>query len=154
MFWRPRDLGLRSHVAVGIAALALVIVDSVVAGTRGGVGASSPSIGGREPPLRMIGHAVVADAVTSGHDEIWTLHCFLPRRGRRCEVFELSPRNGIEVGDFFVPRPATSLFYGAGRLWVTGGRRISAIDPVTHRIATSRLAAGSVGSLAFRGSRA
>lgn len=153
LFWRLRDLRIYSHAAIGIAVLALLGVDATVAGVRSGDAAQVVSIGGHEPHSRPIGRVAYADAVTSGHGVIWTLHCSR-HAGRHCEVALGSPPKGVEASVLAVPRPASHLFYGAGRVWIAGGGRISAIDPRTHRIATLRLAGGTVASMAFRGSRA
>jgi hypothetical protein len=154
LFWRWRDLRLHGHVAIGIAVLALLAVDSTVVGARSGEAAPVMSIGGHPPPARLIGDGFLADAVTSGHGEIWTLRCFAPRPHRRCEVFEIDPSTGVEISAFLIPRPASNLFYGADRLWATGGGRITAIDPVSHHVATERRAGGTIRSMAFHGSTA
>jgi hypothetical protein len=157
LFWRWRDLRLYSHVAIGIAVMALVVVDSTVAGVRGGDSPSpGPSIGGHQTVGRLIGRGSYADAVTSGHGEIWSLDCARSPRGagRRCFVAEIDPTDGTEVTSVQVPAPASSLFYGAGRVWLSGGPRLTAIDPRSGAVTSELLSGGTIRSMAFRGPRA
>jgi hypothetical protein len=154
MFWRLRDTGLRSHVVIGVAALALVVVDSVVAGSRGsGEAQAQPSIGGHQTPV-AVGHGSRAKAVASGHGRIWAL-VEVGRTGRYF-VGEIDPRNDEALDTIRVPGPASYVFYGAGHVWVSGRHgstaRLSAIDPRTGRVLTLRLRGdGALSSMAFAG---
>ncbi len=109
---------------------------------------------GAHPPVGAVaGARLVAQAVTSGHGSIWTLNCRVPRHGR-CVVTKVDPRTEVAGPAVKVPRPASRLFYGAGHVWVAGGRRITAVAPATGAVATARLPGGPVDSMAFHGDRA
>lgn len=150
MFWRPRDLGLRSHVAVGIAALALVGVDASVAATRGG-GGEAPTFSIADPATSFhLGPHLHAEGVASGHRRLWVLVRHDPDHYR---VEDLRPSNLETIRSIPVPSGATGIYFGAGRVWVSSAAAITAIDPASGRSQTHALGS-TVDSMAFVGSTA
>jgi hypothetical protein len=157
MFWRLRDLGVPSYIAVGSALLALVVADSVTAGVRsdGSSAATPPAVVHLASGTRGLLAGAKAVSVASGRGEIWALagpssHAVA---GRVAE--EIDPKTGRVLRSVPVPAPATYVFYGAHRVWVSGAGRVSAVNPSTGHVLTRSLGRGvAVQSMAFHGSRA
>lgn len=163
MFWRLRDLRVPGTVALGGAALALVVVDSVVAGTRGGSPAAPPA-----PPVPHVSArlgmlpGVITESVAAGRGRIWALVDKPSAHRDRFYVYGIDPATNAVRSTVRVPGPASYVFYGARHVWVSGGgdggapnSKISAVDPARLTIATVRLGRDSaVSSIAFHGSTA
>jgi hypothetical protein len=154
LFWRWRDLRLYSHAAIGFAALALVVVDASVAGVRAGAASPptpAPSVAAH-PHALGVGHGLRAEAVASGGGHIWVL----AKRSQRGPVLveEIDPSSHQTITSIQVSGASSHVFYGAGRVWATGGTQISAVDPLGGRVSTIQLGGGTVRSMAFARSTA
>ena len=130
LFWRLRDLRIYSHAAIGIAVLALLGVDATVAGVRSGDAAQVVSMGGHHAS-QPVGRA---GAVTGGRGKIWALVAL--GRGPKYHLRVIDPQTEQVVHSVLLAGRLSHLFYGAGRVWAVGGQRISAVDPVTLRVAS------------------
>jgi hypothetical protein len=162
MFWRLRD-SLPSHVAIGAALVVLVAVDATVAGTRDA--SDTPHYVAPTPaPHAARRHAgllpgVTVESVTSGGGRIWALVDKPSARGDRMFVFQLDPTDYRVTATVRVPGPADRVYYGAGRVWVSGGGdggspnvRISAFAPSVGDVVSLRLGSNAaVDSIAFHG---
>jgi hypothetical protein len=154
MFWRLRD-SVPSYTAIGFALVALVAVDSTVAGSRtdGSSASAAPAIvqvaqgqssHGLLPGVRTLG-------VASGHGEIWALVV----QGSSYAVEEINPTTQRAGASYRMTSPASHIFYGAGRVWLTGANRVSALNPASGHFLTHRLGNGAkVSAMVFHGTTA
>ncbi|HVV74597.1 MAG TPA: hypothetical protein VHC43_01065 [Mycobacteriales bacterium] len=153
LFWRWRDLRVHSHLAIAAGALILLLVDSTVAGVRAGsppAAAAPPSLASRHEVLSPR-RGLRGELVVSGSGWLW----LLARDGKHAHSLEqVDPRTEQIHSSTRVAGPASYLFYGAGRVWVTGGSTIRALDPRSGRLSVLRAAGGTVRSMTFARSKA